>query len=541
MEQRMWLAITLSMAVLLGYYMIFPPPAPRPPAAKAPASEAPAAQNTTPAVTPPSAALQARDATPAPVLRAPSQGRRIPVETPLYLAELDTAEGVLVSFRLKHYRDAKANIDWGDVIPALRTWISKTTVDGDAPVEMVHRFRKGHDVFGVRFQGEDSLTERFRQVIYTTDVDAVHLVTGANDPGKLVLTGVGPDGLTVEKTFTFYRDNYLIGYSLSVINRGTAPKTMQVVSQFGEGPAPTAGERGSHAPPSPIWRLEKGVQTEDPEDVKPGLAIQDPQWVGIGSPYFLSAAAPRSKVERAYFDAEEIQTTPDIKRWVASYRIDLPQVALQPDKMISSEFQMYLGPKATGELTKFGSRLDEALNLTLEVLALPMLALMRWFHSFSGNWGVAIILLTVVVRVVLFPFTYKGMLSIKRMQKLQPKFVTLREKYKNDKERLNKEMMLLYKRYKMNPLGGCLPILLQIPVFFALYSALQGAIELRHTAFIGWVTDLSAMDGLYIMPVFMGASMIYQMRLSPSSPDPVQAKIMQWMPVVFTFFMFQFP
>ena len=150
-------------------------------------------------------------------------------------------------------------------------------------------------------------------------------------------------------------------------------------------------------------------------------------------------------------------------------------------------------------------------------------------------------MLTIVVRLLLFPLTYKGMLNIKRMQKLQPKMAALKEKFKKNKEKLNKEMMGLYKKHKMNPLGGCLPILLQIPIFFALYIALSGAIELRHEPFIFWITDLSSKDGLYITPLLMGASMVLQQRLSPTAMDPTQAKIMMLMPIVFTFFMISFP
>jgi YidC/Oxa1 family membrane protein insertase len=192
-------------------------------------------------------------------------------------------------------------------------------------------------------------------------------------------------------------------------------------------------------------------------------------------------------------------------------------------------------------MEKFGHRLDDSLDLTLDFLAAPMLAMLRWFNSFLHNYGLAIILLTIVVRVVLFPLTYKGMVSMKRMQKLQPKMTSLRERFKDDRERMNREVMELYRRHKVNPLSGCLPILLQIPIFFALYSALMGAIELRHSPFAGWITDLSQHDGLYILPLLMGASMFVQQKLTPSSLDPTQAKIMLWMPIVFTMFMFNFP
>jgi len=175
------------------------------------------------------------------------------------------------------------------------------------------------------------------------------------------------------------------------------------------------------------------------------------------------------------------------------------------------------------------------------VLASPLLVMLRWFHGLTGNYGIAIILLTMMVRIVLFPLTYKGMVSMKRMSKLQPKIKAMREKYKDNKEKINREMMDMYKRYKVNPLGGCLPIALQIPIFFALYSALLGAIELRHSPFLGWITDLSSADPLYITPVLMGASMFFQQRMTPTAMDPTQQKILMWMPVIFTAFMFNFP
>ncbi|MEE8396386.1 MAG: membrane protein insertase YidC, partial [bacterium] len=161
--------------------------------------------------------------------------------------------------------------------------------------------------------------------------------------------------------------------------------------------------------------------------------------------------------------------------------------------------------------------------------------------GFSGNYGVAIIMLTVVVRVGMFPLTYKGMVSMKRMQKIQPRVVAMKEKFKNDRERQNKEMMALYKRYKVNPLGGCLPIALQLPIFFALYSSLLGAIELRHAPFMFWIADLSAKDPLYVTPILMGATMFLQQKLTPTAMDPTQQKILQFMPLIFLVFMINFP
>ena len=181
--------------------------------------------------------------------------------------------------------------------------------------------------------------------------------------------------------------------------------------------------------------------------------------------------------------------------------------------------------------------------MTLEVLAGPLLDLLRFIYGLVGNYGVAIIILTIIVRLVLFPLTYKGMKSMKRMQQLTPRMKKLQEKYKNNKEKLNKEMMDLYRKNKVNPLGGCLPLLLQIPVFFALYSSLSSAVELRHAPFIFWISDLSQPDGLGITPLLMGVSMYIQQKMTPQTAmmDSTQAKIMQMLPFIFTVFSFTFP
>jgi YidC/Oxa1 family membrane protein insertase len=181
-----------------------------------------------------------------------------------------------------------------------------------------------------------------------------------------------------------------------------------------------------------------------------------------------------------------------------------------------------------------------------DVLAKPMLWLLNFFHQYSGNYGVAIILLTVLIKLVFWPITQKGMKSMKNMQKLQPKIAKLKERCKDDPAKMNQEMMALYKTYKVNPVGGCLPMLIQIPFFFALYQVLLAAIELRHAPFMLWINDLSAPDRLWIgfdipylhgipvLTLLMGASMFFQQKMSPTTADPAQARIMQFLPIVFT-------
>jgi len=187
-------------------------------------------------------------------------------------------------------------------------------------------------------------------------------------------------------------------------------------------------------------------------------------------------------------------------------------------------------------------KLDKSINLGwFGIIAKPLLIILKFFYSFTRNYGVAIILLTFLIKIIFHPLSIKSFKSMKEMQRLQPMIKEIKEKYKNDKERMNKEVMELYKRYRVNPLGGCLPMLIQFPVFIALYNALLNSIELRHTPFILWIKDLSAKDPYYVTPIIMGVTMLIQQRMTPHTGDPTQEKIMYIMPIVFTIMFLNFP
>jgi len=217
------------------------------------------------------------------------------------------------------------------------------------------------------------------------------------------------------------------------------------------------------------------------------------------------------------------------------------------------KYHIYFGPKKLKMLKEVGYNLDRSVNFGwFDLIAKPTLWLLNFFYGFVHNYGIAIIMVTVLFKAIFWPITQKGMKSMKNMQKLQPKMVKIKEKYKDDPTKMNQEVMGLYKTYKVNPLGGCLPMVLQIPVFFALYKVLLLSIELRHAPFMLWITDLSAPDrlwlgfaiphlgGLPVLTLLMGASMFLQQKLSPSTADPTQAKIMMFLPVVFTFMFINF-
>jgi len=172
---------------------------------------------------------------------------------------------------------------------------------------------------------------------------------------------------------------------------------------------------------------------------------------------------------------------------------------------------------------------------------MPMLIILKYLNEFVNNYGIAIIILTILIKIIFWPLGNKSYKSMKEMQKLQPKMLELRDKYKDDKQKLSQETMALYKAHKVNPMGGCLPMVIQIPVFFGLYKALLYAIELRHAPFIWWIQDLSAKDPYYITPIIMGATMFVQQKMSPPAGDPMQQKIMLFLPIIFTFLFLNFP
>ncbi|MCD8212589.1 MAG: membrane protein insertase YidC, partial [Campylobacter sp.] len=203
----------------------------------------------------------------------------------------------------------------------------------------------------------------------------------------------------------------------------------------------------------------------------------------------------------------------------------------------------YIGPKEHKILNSIDNRLTDVIEYGwFTFIAKPMFAFLEFLHKYIGNWGWAIVVLTLVIRIILFPLTYKGMLSMNKLKELSPKVKEIQAKYKGDPQKLNAHMMELYKKNGANPMGGCLPILLQIPVFFAIYRVLLNAIELKGAAWMLWIHDLSAMDPYFILPILMGATMFLQQRLTPTTfTDPMQEKIMKYLPLIFTFFFVTFP
>lgn len=268
------------------------------------------------------------------------------------------------------------------------------------------------------------------------------------------------------------------------------------------------------------------------EDVR--QEIRTASLVSVGNQYFTLAALDRSSV------APDVKVEADLKA-----RTALAELVYQlPRGQNTSEFQQtfYAGPKSIDVLKKIDPAMAEIIDFGyMTFLAKPLLYVMKWFHSLVGNWGVAIILLTIMVRFVVLPFNLMSARSMKAMQKIQPYMKDLREKYKDDPMTMNREMMGLMKEHKANPLGGCLPVLLQIPIFFALFRVIGSTVELYQSPFAWWIQDLSAYDKYYVLPVILGLTMYLQQKMTPTTMDPAQARIMAFLPLVFTVFMLQLP
>lgn len=256
-------------------------------------------------------------------------------------------------------------------------------------------------------------------------------------------------------------------------------------------------------------------------------------FLAIGSQYFTSLILDQSPISPK---AELL--SPGTGEAVAVLNYNLPSIQSE----MNFSWIAYVGPKSIDQLKSIDPELAEVINLGFfSVIGKILLAVLKWFYSFVGNWGFSIILLTLLVRALVMPFNIASYKSMKKMQKIQPLLQSVRERYKNDPTSLNRETMAIMRDQKVNPLGGCLPMLLQMPIFFALYQALGHSIELYQAPFIFWIHDLSIKDPFYILPVLMGITMFIQQKITPSTMDPQQAKILQWMPVIFSVFTLSLP
>ena len=347
--------------------------------------------------------------------------------------------------------------------------------------------------------------------------------------------------MQVTKIYTFHRGNYLIDVSFEVSNHRAAP--IQPFSYF-------QMLRDSQPPVGSFFMVPTytgaAIYTEQEKFKKIEFSALDkgnasyPKtadngWIAMLQQYFLTAWLPKDKLPREYYAKRlgENQYTAGVI---------VPVGTIEPGNTASVTVPLYAGPEEQSKLASIAPGLDLTVDYGwLTVIGAPLFWLLSLFHSWTGNWGLAIILLTMSVKLAFFPLSAAGYRSMAKLRLVTPKLQRLREQHGNDRQRMHQAMMDFYKTEKINPMGGCLPIVVQIPVFISLYWVLLASVELRYAPFALWIEDMSSPDPYYVLPVFMGISMFIQSKLSPPAADPIQAKMMQIMPLAFSVFFFFFP
>lgn len=347
--------------------------------------------------------------------------------------------------------------------------------------------------------------------------------------------------IQVDKVFTFKRNSYLVNISYEIINGSKQAITPDAYFQFlRDGTPPEGDSRLLPTYTGPAVYTEEHQFQKHPfdkigEDPAKDTINDKSGWVAMLQHYFMAAYLPQGKTQHEFYFkkiGENLYTTGIV--------LSVGAIAPNTTKLIS--MQMYAGPEDQEVLKNLAPGLDLAVDYGwLTVVARPIFWLLSFLHKIFGNWGWSIIVLTILIKLAFYPLSAASYRSMAKMKALAPRLQRLKEQYGEDRQKLHQAMMDIYKTEKINPLGGCLPVVIQIPVFIALYWVLLYSVEMRHAPFAFWIQDLTAQDPYYILPVLMGISMLVQTRLNPTPPDPIQAKIMMIMPVAFSIMFFWFP
>ncbi|MFH1147430.1 MAG: membrane protein insertase YidC [Pseudomonadota bacterium] len=450
-----------------------------------------------------------------------SSARDVIISTELYQATFTEFGGRLKSFKLKNYKES--------ILPGspLKELV-KTEQPQEFPLEMSFGSNAANGIESSLFKAD-----RYRIQLSSKDKE-----------GSVSFTYDSPEGLRFVKRYTFYPRLYRIDLDGAVSN--STPQALKAdiaLSLLNRPYDKTDGYTFS----GPAVYVDGKLHEIDLKDLKePQEFSGKVSWIAYEDRYFITALAPRAA------DPGDVRIS-RIGQQMTRASYVKPSFVVPAGGQNSFGYQLYIGPKDLSCIKQLEG-LDKSIDFGwVNIIAKPFLLVLKIFNRFTYNYGLAIIVLTVLIKIVLWWPSQKSYQSMKQMQKLQPKLAKIREKYKDDKQKMNEEIMSLYKTYKINPLGGCLPMVLQIPVFFALYKVLLNAIELRHAPLMLWINDLSAPDrlpigidipylgGLPILTLLMGGSMFLQQWMTPTTGDPTQAKIMLLLPVIFTFMFVNFP
>ncbi len=453
-------------------------------------------------------------------------GRTITVSTDLYVAELVEQAGAFKKFKLRKYKEALAP---------------------DAPMkELIHLSDDQACSPVVSFLGNGVAGLNRATFRATSDQN---VIDAAAETKELGFTWTSQDGITIQKTYSFDPQSYAVGLEIKVANASLMPIEDKLTLSLRSGFKETDASRYTFSGPAALIDGEL-IEIDRDDIADEGSQSGVIAWVASEDQYFASAIIP----EKALESSMRLSLRP--KDVLEATYVDQSGPAPQTER--TYRYKLYFGPKSLSALRSAGSGLGRILDFGFfDVIAKPLLHTMNFIHRFIPNFGIAIIIITILVKLLFWPLSNKSYKSMSQMKRLQPKMAELRAKYKHDKKLMNQELMNLYKIYKVNPLGGCLPMVLQIPVFFAFYKMLYQAIELRHAPFFLWINDLAAPDrllnfdinvplmappyGIPVLTIIMGATMFLQQKMSPPPGDPAQAKMMMFMPIFFTFIFINFP
>jgi YidC/Oxa1 family membrane protein insertase len=451
-----------------------------------------------------------------PQATATEVGQKISVKTDYLLAEIDTAGGDLRRLELMKHRD---------------------TLDEKKNFLLLQNNPEHIYVAQSGLIGHDLATHKTQ---FSAEAANYELKPGA-ERLEVRLTAPAVDGIKVTKIYTFRKSSYLMDVSYEISNNSAIPLQPFAYFQFLRDGKPPVGETKlvpTYTGPA-IYTEQQKFEKIEFASIDKGKAKYpqnaDNGWIAILQHYFLAAWLPKDKTPREFYAkklGEDLYSVGTI----------LPVPKVDSGKTATITVSLYAGPQEQDSLSKLAPGLELTVDYGwLTVIAVPLFWVLSWLYKWAQNWGVAIILLTVLIKFLFYPLSAASYRSMAKMRVLAPKMQKIKEQYGNDRQRLHQAMMELYKTEKINPLGGCLPILVQIPVFIALYWVLLASVELRHAPFALWIEDLSAPDPYYVLPVIMGVTMIIQSRLSPEPPDPIQARMMKIMPIAFSVFFFFFP
>lgn len=356
------------------------------------------------------------------------------------------------------------------------------------------------------------------------------------------LTAPDANGIKVAQVYRFTRGSYVIDVSYEVTNGGDKPMQAYGYFQLVRDRKPPEGDSAmlpTYTGPAVYTDAVKfqKVAFDDIDKAKTPYpkGAQTDGWIAMVQHYFMSAFVANEKATREF-------STLKLDNGLYAARMLVSGDTIQPGASGKAGVGLYAGPQDQETLEKLAPGLDRVVDYgMLHVIAAPLFWVLSKIHGWVGNWGIAIILLTVLIKLLFYPLQEASYKAMAKMKVIAPKMQQLKERYGDDRQRMQKAMMELYQKEKVNPMAGCLPIVVQMPVFIALYWVILASVELRHAPFYGWIKDLSSIDPWYILPVLMGASMIIQTKLNPEPPDPVQAKVMKIMPIAFSIFFFFFP